>query len=66
MWQMFELHPLTVALGTGNFGALIVVVSFLWRWDKKITLFMIEHQMLLDDYCQRKGIKNLPTRRYDR
>lgn len=43
------------------FGA---IVGYAWRLEKIITRFLVEHEILVRDYCKRVGIKinDLPTR----
>jgi hypothetical protein len=61
---MGELHPITIAIGAGNFTLLLGVLVFLNRMDRRITVWMIEHEMLISDYAERKGLRidDLPTR----
>lgn len=43
----------------------ITLLGLLVRIESFLTMFLFEHELLIADYCERKGldIKNLPTRR---
>lgn len=48
-------------------GQIMVMASFVgmvWRVEKLLAWFLVEHEMLISDYCDRKGFKvgQLPTR----
>lgn len=45
-------------------GSLWKVVNVIRRVERKFDRLMVEHEMLVVDYCDRKGIKlgDLPTR----
>jgi hypothetical protein len=55
-------------IGVGNiiaFLACLLSVLALWRRiETLLAKFMIEHELLVRDYCQRKGIalEDIPTR----
>jgi hypothetical protein len=48
----------------GIASPLIGVVIWLARIERKLNLFMIEHEMLVGDFAARQGVKisDLPTR----
>lgn len=48
----------------GNMLTLAVVVFGLFRIDRLAAKFLVEHEILISDYCKRLGIeqKDLPTR----
>ena len=60
MWPHFS--------GTINLGDIVIAASILLAALRVLTAFdslAMEHEMLIDDYCERKGIKRkeLLTRR---
>jgi hypothetical protein len=53
---------LTVSLG--QVVTLVTLIGMGWRIDRVLSRFLIEHEMMLQDYCIRMGIDidKLPTR----
>jgi hypothetical protein len=47
---------------------IVVLIGVLWRFQATLIFFRIEHEDLMVDYCDRKGIKlaDLSTRRLKR
>jgi hypothetical protein len=48
-------------------GQIVIFCTLLgavWKFDRILTFFTIEHEMLIEDYCERKGIdlSSMPTR----
>lgn len=48
----------------GSIPGIIAILIFMSRIDRKLAIFMIEHEMLMNEYAESKGIKvkDLPTR----
>jgi hypothetical protein len=48
----------------GNLISYAMVAIGLFRMDRLAAKFLVEHEMLIADYCKRMGIdaSNLPTR----
>lgn len=44
---------------------ILVLIGILWRFQATLIFFRIEHEDLMVDMCERKGLKlhELPTRR---
>jgi hypothetical protein len=63
---MFQVES-TVTLGNLLTIACVIVSALgLALWIRKfLTLYLVEHEMLMLDYCQRRGLDmdELPTRR---
>lgn len=59
-------HFLSTATGVilGSIPGAGAVIVFIWKAMRKMDIFMVEHEMLIIDYADRKGIKvtDLPTR----
>jgi hypothetical protein len=51
-------------ISLGNLLTLFIVGAALFRMDRLAAKFLVEHEILISDYCDRLGIKveNLPTR----
>ena len=51
-----------IAIGSLPIG--LTILLWLFHIDRQLTLFIVEHHMLLTDYCKRMGLKmeELPTR----
>ena len=47
----------------GDIAVVISILTLLWRMEKYITIHQLEHDILIEDYMQRKGLKHFPTRR---
>lgn len=61
-WAHFASTATGVLLGSVP-GASAVIV-FVWKMMRKMDIFMVEHEMLIIDLAERKGLKvaDLPTR----
>lgn len=48
----------------GNVIAIVMVGIGLFRMDRLAAKFLVEHEILIADYCKRTGIEvhNMPTR----
>lgn len=48
----------------GSIPGIIAILVFMSRIDRKLAVFMIEHEMLMTKYAKESGIKlsELPTR----
>jgi len=49
-------------ISLGDVVVTVSLVTFLWRLEKWATTLIIEHEMLIQDYMERKGIRHLHTR----
>lgn len=51
-------------ISIGNILTLAGVGFFLFRMDRLAAKFLVEHEILISDYCKRVGIetKDMPTR----
>lgn len=54
----------TMDISIGNVITLVGVAIALFRMDRIASKFLIEHEILISDYCKRIGIevKDMPTR----
>lgn len=48
----------------GSIPGVLAILVMLNRFDRRMRVFMIEHEMLMHDYAKSNGVelKNLPTR----
>lgn len=48
----------------GNIVTFIMVLGAIWRIEKFVSIFRVEHEMVVNWYCESKGIskRDLPTR----
>jgi hypothetical protein len=53
-------HFFTFSLG--DVSVVISILVALWKIEKWMSIHQIEHEILVDDYLQRKQLKTLPTR----
>lgn len=55
---------LDFSVSVGQIAVIITLLGVLWRVERVYNLYSIEHEMLMTDLCDRKGIKlhMLPTR----
>ena len=51
-------------LNLANVTAIVVALTAIWRVEQLLNWFILEHEVLVLDYCERKGIEinQLPTR----
>ena len=51
-------------ISIGNIVTICVAAGAVWRMEGLLRWFMVEHEILIQDYCKRVGIeiKELPTR----
>jgi len=52
-------------ISLGQVVVIITLLGFFLRMDSFIRMILLEHDLLIEDYCERKGkkISELPTRR---
>lgn len=52
----------TVTLG--NLITVVALIGAIWRAERLLQWFLVEHEILIKDYCERHGVevKDLPTR----
>lgn len=57
---------LTITLG--NLMTLVALLAVAFRIERAYNLYAIEHEMLMTDYCEQRGIRlrDLPTRSRER
>lgn len=51
-------------ISAGDIGVIIAILGAVIRWEHKFSKYMVEHEILIQDYCDRKEmlITELPTR----
>jgi hypothetical protein len=49
----------------GNVAVILAILGVGWRVNKFVMMLIFEHELLIQDYCERKGISlgEIPTRR---
>lgn len=55
---------LDFSISIGQLAVLVTLLGLIWRVERAYNLYSIEHEILMADYCERKGIdlRRLPTR----
>jgi hypothetical protein len=53
-----------VEIFLGSVPGIAAVLGYLWRMDRNLSRFLVEHEILVLDYCRREKITPdmLPTR----
>ena len=61
---MGQTVTVQIVFEAGSFLALVSVLGLLARLDRRLQSLLVEHNMLINDYCQRNNInvERLPTR----
>lgn len=51
-------------ISAGDIAVVMAILGAVIRWEHKFSKYMVEHEILIQDYCDRKEmqITELPTR----